>query len=646
MGKRGRHSRGQDRGRAPARVGDIPFKNRRTACTRQTNAEMLQLDAPLPEAPSERTEAADEARARLAKLTESDNSLKAFARELRKVLEHADVLLEVLDVRDPLGCRAYALEQEAQRLGKRVVLVLNKIDLVPADVTRGWLAYLRHEFPTLPFKASTQQQRNHLAQGGDVQWRAQGSTEALAAGAEALGARAILQLIKNYSRNLNLKTSITVGIVGAPNVGKSSLINSLKRARVCSVASTPGHTKVVQGIMLDRHVRLLDCPGIVFTDAAVPAGASPEEIEAARLAALLRNVLKAELVEDPIEPVQAILARVEPSVIAEAYGIPEISSRDPQEFLLHIALQRGRLARGGVPDLDGTARSVLHDWNVGKIRFYTTPPKKHPSMTVEGVKPKGETAVEHTEGAAVLSQFSEAFDLAGLLGEADAAAFGDGHMSPPHESEPELELEPAPEMPTEETAADLTDSTLGKRVRDDSDNSDDDEERIPWRAEPARKNHFALLADDMDDEELDDDDWPEPTPKVASVQKRKNDRDLFSAAEREGMVLGRAAARRKARKDKKKRRAETELIGAVDSYMDFAEDNVPDTQPEQELPAMFRPATAPGGAAASAASAAAATTPSDASNIAPTTGPSTSFTATSAAMPTTAAADEESEEEL
>ena len=435
-----------------------------------------------------------------------------------------------------------------RRLGKKVILLLNKVDLVPGEMTRGWLAYLRHEFPTLPFKASKQQQRHNLAQGGNVAWRHGQNSETLAAGAEALGAGAVLQLVKNYSRNLNLKTSITVGIIGAPNVGKSSLINSLKRSRVCSVASTPGHTKAVQGIMLDRHVRLLDCPGIVFTDAAAPPGATPEEIEAARLAALLRNVIKAELIEDPFEPVQAILARVDPSVIAEAYGIPEISSRDAQEFLIHVALQRGRLARGGVPDLDGTARSVLHDWNVGKIKFYTTPPAKHPSMTAESVRPKGETAVEHAEGAAVLNEFSQAFDLAGLLGEADAAVLGDGQQPLEPEPEPEPEPELEPEMPTEDIPADQTDSTLGKRVRDDPDDSDD--EHVPWRPEPQR-NAFELWADDEPESEPEPEPEPAPARQSARAKTRTSNTELFTDAEREGMVLGRGAARKKARKDKK-----------------------------------------------------------------------------------------------
>lgn len=57
---------------------------------------------------------------------------------------------------------------------------------------------------------------------------------------EALGADTLLQLLKNYTRNRNIKTACTIGIIGYPNVGKSSLINSLKRSRAVTVGATPG----------------------------------------------------------------------------------------------------------------------------------------------------------------------------------------------------------------------------------------------------------------------------------------------------------------------------------------------------------------------------------------------------------------------
>ena len=233
-----------------------------------------------------------------------DSSLRAYISQLRKLMTESDILLEVLDARDPLSCRSYATETLALGQGKKIVLILNKIDLVPRDNVEKWLKYLRHDFPTLAFKSSTQQQRTNLSQGAGSVPIAKGSTALLQSGSEALGATALLQLLKNYSRHSSsLKTSLNVGVFGAPNVGKSSLINSLKRARVCAVAATPGHTKVLQSVALDKKIRLIDCPGIVFKEkekGQPQNGAKGSESDG--LAAALRNVVKVELLQDPISP--------------------------------------------------------------------------------------------------------------------------------------------------------------------------------------------------------------------------------------------------------------------------------------------------------------------------------------------------------
>merc|ERR1711902_366065 len=81
---------------------------------------------------------------------------------------------------------------------------------------------------------------------------------------KCVGAGTLTALLANYCRNKDVKTSIRVGVVGLPNVGKSSLINSLKRSRACGVGATPGVTKSMQEVQLDKKVKLLDCPGLVM----------------------------------------------------------------------------------------------------------------------------------------------------------------------------------------------------------------------------------------------------------------------------------------------------------------------------------------------------------------------------------------------
>lgn len=266
-------------------------------------------------------------------LSDKDNSRKAYYKEFKKVVEAADVILEILDARDPLGCRTRQIEELILNSGlnKRIILLLNKIDLVPRENAEAWLKYLRNEFPTIAFKASTQSQRSHLSQS-NVSVNI--APENLLNSSECLGADNLMKLLKNYCRNNKIKTSITVGVVGYPNVGKSSVINSLKRAKVCQVGSAPGVTKVSQLIHLDKNVKLLDCPGIVF-------GKSASEDDDANV--ILRNCVKVELIDDPIAPVEKIIERCDPAQLIKIYNAPFFTKTT--DFLLHIAMSRGKLRR-------------------------------------------------------------------------------------------------------------------------------------------------------------------------------------------------------------------------------------------------------------------------------------------------------------
>lgn len=295
-----------------------------------------------------------------------DSSKRAFYREFKQVVDNADVIITVLDARDPLGCRVPLVEEMVAASGgrKRLVLVLNKIDLVPRDVVAKWLAYLRREHPALAFKASTQSQRSHL---GSISEK---TAESALSSSECLGADTLIQLLKNYCRSLNLKTSIRVGVVGYPNVGKSSLINSLKRAKVCKVGATPGVTTASQEIHLDKNIKLLDCPGIVF---ATPTA----QDDMAHM--FLRNCLRVEQLDDPVSPVELILQKATPEQLMYIYSIPRF--QDPHEFLCLIAKRQGKLKKGGIPNLEAAAKTILTDWNQGKIPFYTTPPSTPPPAT-------------------------------------------------------------------------------------------------------------------------------------------------------------------------------------------------------------------------------------------------------------------------
>lgn len=290
----------------------------------------------------------------------NEASRRAYYREFKKVLESADVILEVLDARDPLGCRCMEMEKTILSAGsnKRIVLVLNKIDLVPKENVEAWLKYLRRELPTVAFKASTQSQRNKLSQNRLPIHQL--NRELLSNSSKCLGADNLLKLLGNYCRNADIKTSITVGVVGYPNVGKSSIINSLKRAKACNVGAVPGVTKSVQPVTIDKSIKILDCPGIVLAS-------GNDTIK------VLRNCVRVESLEDPVTPVNAILRRCNKEQIIMHYKLSNYETSE--EFLSLLARRSGKLKKGGVPNITKAARLVLHHWNTGKINYYTHPPQ-------------------------------------------------------------------------------------------------------------------------------------------------------------------------------------------------------------------------------------------------------------------------------
>jgi len=179
----------------------------------------------------------------------------------------------------------------------------------------------------------------------------------------AVGAENLMNILKNYSRvegQKNAKQLITVGIVGFPNVGKSSVINSLKRSKAAATGNTPGVTKKMQEISLDKHIVLIDSPGVVLSTA--------DQSDSL----LLRQAIKVEELSDPIKPVEALINRIENDQLLKYYRIGQFKTTE--QFLAFVARKKGQLSAGGVPNIDETARQVIRDYLNGKLTFFTQPP--------------------------------------------------------------------------------------------------------------------------------------------------------------------------------------------------------------------------------------------------------------------------------
>jgi len=261
---------------------------------------------------------------------------KRIWNELYKVIDSSDVVIQVLDARDPLGTRSSMVEEylQKEKAHKHLLFVLNKVDLVPTWVTQKWVATLSQEVPTIAFHASLM---------------------------HPFGKGALINVLRQLGKLHTSSKQISVGLIGYPNTGKSSVINALKEKKVCKTAPIAGETKVWQYITLMKKIYLIDCPGIV------PPGKGETDTEK-----VLRGVVRVEHLQSPEDYVAEILNRCKHKYVARHYKISTWSSHI--DFLEQLAKKCGRLGKGGEPDLNAVSKIVLNDWNRGKLPFFVPPP--------------------------------------------------------------------------------------------------------------------------------------------------------------------------------------------------------------------------------------------------------------------------------
>uniref|UniRef100_A0A671RUN5 Nucleolar GTP-binding protein 2 n=1 Tax=Sinocyclocheilus anshuiensis TaxID=1608454 RepID=A0A671RUN5_9TELE len=289
----------------------------------------------------------DEAREEIFKKGQS----KRIWGELYKVIDSSDVIIQVLDARDPMGTRSQSIESylKKEKSWKHLIFVLNKCDLIPTWVTKRWVAVLSQEYPTLAFHASL---------------------------TNSFGKGSLIQLLRQFGKLHSDKKQISVGFIGYPNVGKSSVINTLRSKKVCNVAPLAGETKVWQYITLMRRIFLIDCPGVVY-----PSDDSETDI-------VLKGVVQVEKIRNPEDHIGAVLERAKAEYIQKTYRILSWSSAE--DFLEKLAFRTGKLLKGGEPDLSTVSKMVLNDWQRGRIPFFAKPPGAQPMLEMPEMETKQE----------------------------------------------------------------------------------------------------------------------------------------------------------------------------------------------------------------------------------------------------------------
>jgi nuclear GTP-binding protein len=193
--------------------------------------------------------------------------------------------------------------------------------------------------------------------------------------------------LRQFGKLNSDKKQISVGVIGYPNVGKSSVINTLISKKSCKVAPIPGETKIWQYITLFRNIYLIDCPGVVVNT----AGDSETD-------SVLKGVVRAERLECPEEFIDAIQEAVKREHIAAMYGLPKAGEdtwNSTTELLEKIALKSGRLLKGGEPCLRSAAIMMILDFQRGRLPHFVAPPDLKEDEA-DGKKESGAASAEES----------------------------------------------------------------------------------------------------------------------------------------------------------------------------------------------------------------------------------------------------------
>ncbi|XP_008060119.1 large subunit GTPase 1 homolog [Carlito syrichta] len=394
-----------------------------------------------------------------------------FWRQLWRVIERSDIVVQIVDARNPLLFRCEDLECYVKEIdaNKENIILVNKADLLTAEQRSAWAEHFENEGVKVIFWSAlagatqlngvSEEQENgddrrsnttefenssfdeaeipyseteHLPgryslslsedpttdedsseyedcqeeeeedwqtcseedsspdkEAHDQDWKESCTVDSEAQGRKTpqkrqthnyshlVSKQELLELFKQLHTGKKVKDGqLTVGLVGYPNVGKSSTINTIMGNKKVSVSATPGHTKHFQTLYVEPGLCLCDCPGLVM-----PSFVST------KAEMICSGILPIDQMRDHVPPVSLVCQNIPRHVLEATCGINIIKpgeGEDPhrpptsEELLTAYGCMRGFMTAHGQPDQPRSARYILKDYVSGKLLYCHPPPGRDP----------------------------------------------------------------------------------------------------------------------------------------------------------------------------------------------------------------------------------------------------------------------------
>ncbi|MBO4846550.1 MAG: ribosome biogenesis GTPase YlqF [Lachnospiraceae bacterium] len=258
-------------------------------------------------------------------------------RQMQEDIKLIDLIIEIVDARIPLSSR----NPDIDELGKnrsRIVL-LNKADLADPNASKEWINYF--------------EKKGIICL--EIDSRNKGSLSKI----KDMVLDACKEKIERDRKRGIINRPVRAMVVGIPNVGKSTFINSYAGRACAKTGNKPGVTKGKQWIKLNKNLELLDTPGILW-----PKFEDPQTgLKLAYIGSINDGIIVIE--ELACNFIEHVSKRY-PNCIKKAYNI-EDDNLEPYKILEAVAVKRGCLLKAGEPDITKAAKLIMDDFRAGKL---------------------------------------------------------------------------------------------------------------------------------------------------------------------------------------------------------------------------------------------------------------------------------------
>lgn len=318
-------------------------------------------------------------------LTPYEKNLE-FWRQLWRVLERSDVVVQIVDARNPLLFRCEDLENYVKEIDqtKMNLILINKADFLTEKQRKSWSNYFKSiDVQVVFFSAllSSEKESNDIREetiyenddsendensndeesiycsefaseseyetaedstDEDDHPRQEEYNDRIKSSSRIMSRMELISFFKHINERIYKKDILTIGLVGHPNVGKSSTINTLLMDKKVSVSATPGKTKHFQTLFLDKSLLLCDCPGLVMPS-----------FVCTKAEMILNGILPIDQMRDHVPPVTLVGTLIPKHIIEDLYGI-----------MLPLPLE------GEDPDRPPTSEEILNTYGCKCPRFF------------------------------------------------------------------------------------------------------------------------------------------------------------------------------------------------------------------------------------------------------------------------------------